>query len=145
MKLPNMTTLFLALFLNCSFAGASPCMENRFSCLKFSNDTLDNATIICNDLYQVFASSLSFGSTQLDTSWGDGLGAPEPSWQYCRIKLSNPQNPDLNPRYYFFHFRNPYWGPIITFNLSVNKTIDINVTDRYGNATQYTIDVGNVF
>ncbi|KTD18938.1 hypothetical protein [Legionella jordanis] len=123
-----------ALFAGSAFS-AQPCLYIHGSCLKLNNHLEQTVKIECNSCYSVDAQANAEGSTQLDLGFGDGLGSPDPRQLYCSIKLD--QGTDIKT----FNFYNPYWGPIIEFDLHSAKQLDIKIADGWSSRkTDYHFD-----
>jgi len=114
---------FLCLSLIASISFANPCNIKHRSCLKLKNQHDQSATVACNWLNPVSASSHSQGSTQLDLGYGDGLGAPEPRTLSCSISTGGLVQT--------FELNNPYWGSVIEFNLLSEKQLVVRVIDGW--------------
>ncbi|KTC83231.1 hypothetical protein [Legionella cincinnatiensis] len=114
---------FISLSLIASMGFAKPCSHYR-SCLILKNQHPQFAMIKCNGLSAVTSEGNTEGSTQLDLSYGDGLGAPEPRALYCSFITAQTQHD--------FNFYNPYWGSRIEFNLISEKQLDVRVIDGWG-------------
>ncbi|KTC88784.1 hypothetical protein OQJ18_02840 [Fluoribacter dumoffii] len=123
------TFMLLTLLVGTSFA--KPCISTHRSCLKLKNQNSQSAKIECNWLSEVTSAGNSQGSTQLDLSYGDGLGAPEPRQLSCKLTIGETKQS--------FEFHNPYWGSLIEFNLISQKKLDVHVTDGWSSReTRYS-------
>ncbi|STY29587.1 Uncharacterised protein [Legionella wadsworthii] len=123
------TMLLMVLFAVTSFA--NPCISTKRSCLKLKNLHNQTAKIECNWLNEVISAPHSQGSTQLDLSYGDGLGAPEPRQLSCKLAIGSTKQ--------VFLFQNPYWGSLIEFNLLSGQQLEVHITDGWSSRdTQYT-------
>jgi hypothetical protein len=125
--------VILSLFAFAAFA--KPCVSNTRSCLMLKNDSNYLANIKCNGLEAVSAPNKSEGSTQLDSGFGDGMGAPEPRSMYCQLTVGETTKP--------FNFYNPYWGSAIAFHVTASNLLMVEVTDG-GSAeakTHYEFDL----
>ena len=111
----------MSLIAGASFA--KPCTFKTHSCLVLKNQHAQFAKIDCNWLEGVSASANSQASTQLDLGYGDGLGSPEPRTLSCQLTLG-----ELNRN---FNFNNPYWGPVIEFDLISEKELEVQVIDGW--------------
>lgn len=123
------TFLLLGLLAGTSFA--KPCMSTNRSCLKLKNQNPQSAKIECNWLNAVASVANSQGSTQLDLSYGDGLGAPEPRQLSCKLTTGQTKQS--------FEFHNPYWGSLIEFHLISKNALEVYITDGWSSKeTRYT-------
>ncbi|WP_131794788.1 hypothetical protein [Fluoribacter gormanii] len=110
---------------------AKPCISTHRSCLKLKNQHAQSAKIECNWLNEVASAGKSQGSTQLDLSYGDGLGAPEPRQVSCKLTTGQTKQG--------FEFHNPYWGSLIEFNLISERQLEVHITDGWSSKeTRYT-------
>ncbi|MBL7479706.1 hypothetical protein [Legionella bononiensis] len=116
--------VFLSLGLCATMSVADPCYRIHRSCLILKNQYEQPANISCNWLEGVSAPGGSEGSTQLDLSYGDGMGSPEPRRLYCSIRAGNLIRD--------FNFDNYYWGPLIEFKLLSEKQLDVTIKDVWG-------------
>ncbi|WP_454783952.1 hypothetical protein [Legionella sp. WA2024007413] len=114
---------FLLLGLVTGSSLANPCISSQRSCLKLKNQHAQSAKIECNWLNEVASAGRSQGSTQLDLSYGDGLGAPEPRQVSCKLTIGQTKQS--------FEFHNPYWGSLIEFSLISERQLEVHITDGW--------------
>ncbi|ASQ47322.1 hypothetical protein [Legionella clemsonensis] len=125
--------IFFVMVFIASMSLAKSCTIDR-SCLKLYNQYPQIASIKCNGLSNVSATTHTLASVQLDLAYGDGLGAPEPRTIYCKLDYAAEQ-PTRE-----FNFYNPYWGSVLEFTLIAEKKLEVRVINGWGsrNETHYT-------
>jgi hypothetical protein len=116
--------VFLFIELLTGTSVASPCLYIHKSCLELNNHSSLSAKIECNLLSEVISHGKSHSSTQLDLGYNDGMGSPEPRQLYCHLSLGQFKQD--------FNFYNPYWGPLIAFDLISEQQLEIRITDGWG-------------
>ncbi len=127
---------FLLAILVVNNCAAKSCVEPHRSCLELQNHSNQSVKIDCNSSYRIQASANSQESTQLDLSYGDGLGAPEPMHFHCQLSLASEEPAQS------FRFYNPFWGSAIVFNLISRKRLEVLITDGWSSRQmRYLVDL----
>ncbi|MDI1352384.1 MAG: hypothetical protein PSV35_06390 [bacterium] len=127
--LKYVTTIGLILIAEVSIA--KPCFMDQRSCMELKNNTPSSVQIDCNGYEEITAAGYSKDSTQLDLGSNDGMGSPSPWTLQCTLISGQIKRS--------FTFYNPYWGPLIEFNLLSEDHLKLRINNRWGsNETFYT-------
>lgn len=113
--------LIISLVTSASFG--NQCKNTKRSCLTSSNQTSQTIKILCPLLEELTVEGKSQASVQLDLSYGDGLGEPQPGAVNCNLFIGTTEHS--------INFNNPFWGTVLHFNLISEKQLIVTIRDGW--------------